>query len=382
MVGTVAPGELTSPTARAAIIGRGGVRFALATRADDAAIRRLLRDNPMRGAISLSFEREPDYFRGANLAGAEDRTIVAFENERLLCMGRCSTRHCWVNGRVQRVGYLAELRLDADAQGRFDILRGGYEFFRALHRAAPADCYFTSIAADNDRARRLFERGVRGLPRYEFLTQFSTLLIPTGAKRPPALRLESATTTELAAFLDAHASTRNLAAAWSAHTITHLVDSASGLAAEHFGVVRERGQIVACAALWDQRTWRQTVVRGYSRPLALGRPWLNFAARLTGAPRLPAPGSVLAHALLSSQAIAPGHESLLPDFIATWSGVAAARGIEFLTLGFPSSEPQLPELRRRFSARHYASRIYAVRWPGDDGTPLDRRPVSPDIAFL
>ena len=50
-----------------------GVRYALATPDDDAAIRRLLRDNPMRGAISLSFEREPNYFHGTQIAGAEDR---------------------------------------------------------------------------------------------------------------------------------------------------------------------------------------------------------------------------------------------------------------------------------------------------------------------
>ena len=46
-------------------------RFAVATRDDDAAIRRLLRENPMRGAVSVGFEREPDYFRGGEIAGGE-----------------------------------------------------------------------------------------------------------------------------------------------------------------------------------------------------------------------------------------------------------------------------------------------------------------------
>ena len=34
------------------------MRFARATPDDDAAIRRLLRDNPLSGSISLSFERD------------------------------------------------------------------------------------------------------------------------------------------------------------------------------------------------------------------------------------------------------------------------------------------------------------------------------------
>src|SRR5687768_4311495 len=146
-----------------------GTHFAVARRADETAIRRLLRENPMRGAVSVGFQREPDYFRGTDLAGAEDQTIVAFSEERLVCMGRCTTRECWVNGAVRRVRYLAELRLDAAARGRFGILRDGYGFFHMLQRDEPLDLYFTSIAADNDRARRLLENGARGLPPYVFL---------------------------------------------------------------------------------------------------------------------------------------------------------------------------------------------------------------------
>ena len=133
MAGTIADRELST-------------RFASATEADDAAIRRLLRDNPMRGAVSVTFEREPDYFRGANVAGGEDQTIVAFDDGRLVCMGRCTQRECWVNGTARRVGYLGELRLDAAARGRFGILRDGYGFFHELQRDGPAALYFTSIA--------------------------------------------------------------------------------------------------------------------------------------------------------------------------------------------------------------------------------------------
>ena len=39
----------------------------LATSADDADLRRMLRENPMPGAISVSFEREPNYFIGTKV---------------------------------------------------------------------------------------------------------------------------------------------------------------------------------------------------------------------------------------------------------------------------------------------------------------------------
>ena len=156
---------------------RAAPRFAVATADDEGAIRRLLRENPMRGAIELTFEREPDYFYGSNLGGAQDRTIVAFSGEELVCVGRCTQRECWLDGHPARVGYLAELRLDASAQGRFGILRDGYRFFHEQQRNGPAAVYFTSIAADNERALRLLERGVRGLPAYRFLAELDTLLV-------------------------------------------------------------------------------------------------------------------------------------------------------------------------------------------------------------
>src|SRR5207248_939899 len=67
--------------------------------------------------------------------------------------------------------------LVATVRGRFAILRDGYDFFHTLQRDNPADLYFTSIAADNDRARRLLENGARGLPKYSFLAELDTLLV-------------------------------------------------------------------------------------------------------------------------------------------------------------------------------------------------------------
>lgn len=376
MAGTVVDGQLSVP------VTRRGVRYALATPADDPAIRRLLRENPTRGAIALSFEREPDYFAGSQVAGADDRTILAFERDRLVCMGRATTRPCWLNGEIRRGSYLAELRLDSSVQGRFDILRHGYEFFHALQQHSPAEFTYTSIASDNVRARTLLERGRRGLPRYTFLTEFVTLLIPTRQRARTAVpALGSASAEELAGFLGRESARGQLGTAWSPEQVAQLADH--GLPPDAFHVVRREGRIVAAAALWDQRGYRQTVIRGYSPSLAFARPVLNLARKILGKPRLPEPGAVLAHAFLSPLAISPDSESLLPDFVAACSARAAARGLEFITLGFAASDPRLACLRRRFRGRTYASRLYRVGWPGDPaGIPLDDRPFLPEVALL
>lgn len=381
MVGTVVDGQLAS--APPALPGPP-VRFALATRADDAAIRRLLRENPMRGAVTLTLEREPNYFHGTALADGVDQTIVAFDHERLLCMGRCTIRDAWLNGRIRRIGYLAELRLDGAAQGRFDILRGGYRFFHELQRANPADVYFTSIAADNSRARRFLERGLPGLPRYEFLGGLTTLLISTKQRRRKAApgrdNLETAVADELAEFLNTSASRHQLAPTWTPERILGL--ETNGLAVDAFGVARANGRIIAAGALWDQRPFRQTVIRGYSRPLACARPIVNTLGGMFGFSPLPRVGSVLSHAFLSPLATAPDVAHLLPGLVSAFCQRAAAKDIAYLTLALPSNDPRLAELRRCFRTRTYASRLYRVRWPGDVAFEIDSRPILPDVALL
>jgi hypothetical protein len=321
-----------------------------------------------------------------NLAGGEDRTIVAYADSRLVCMGRCTQRECWLNGESKTVGYLGELRLEGSERGRFGILRDGYRFFHAIERDRPADLYFTSIADDNHRARGLLEAGVRGLPRYEFLAGLDTVLIAVRRRaRRAKLRVETPTAEhlpELLQVLNDHACRHELAAVWTAERLAAL--QAHGLPAQRFRAVMDGGRIVACGALWDQRDFRQTVIRGYAPLLAAARPFLNSIGRLWGMPKLPKPHSVLPHAFLSPFAFARGAEALLPDLIEAFFPLAAEAGVEYLTVALPSTDGRMVSLCRRFSTRTWRSRLYRVTWPDLPGSSITRHaPVFlPDVALL
>ena len=366
----------------------GRVPFALATPADDVDIRRLLRENPMPGRITLTLEREPDYFADANLPGTEKQTIIAREGGRVVCVGNCSMRERFVNGQPRRVGYLGGLRLDSRAAGRFDILRRGYEFFRELQAERPADFYFTSIAADNLPARKFLERGLPGMPAYECIGEFVTLLIGTPNSRSASCNDGDVCADPeisvplLAEFIHRHAPQNQLAPCWPVEELLAL--ESLGLRAQDFLAVRGENNLTACAALWDQRAFKQTVISGYSPRLAMARPVINFAARFLGTPRLPEAGSTLAQAFVSHLAVMPEHSDVLTDLVAKLGVNAAGRGIGFLTLGFAANDSRLMQLCRRFRCREYRSRIYVVRWPelGGSARELDGRCLGPEVALL
>jgi hypothetical protein len=360
------------------------VEFALATRADDAEIRRLLRENPTSGQIALTFEREPDYFADSDCPGSEKQTIIAREDGRVVCVGNCCLRQRFVNGKACRVGYLGGLRLDRRAAGRFDILRRGYEFFRALQSNSPADYYFTSIAADNQPARKFLERGLPGMPTYEFAGEFVTTLLSVKRQRrnQTALKVETADFEEVLSFLSRQGREYQLAEYWTAQELTFL--STLGLGVEQFQCVRVDGHVAAVATVWDQRAFKQTVIQGYARGLAFGRPFLNLAGRLLSTPRLPPLGSTMAHAFVSHMAINMEKPEAFTALIAHLLESLAGRGIEILTLGCAATDPRLRLLRGKWRGREYLSRIYLVRWPECGGSvrELDARCLGPEVAAL
>lgn len=393
MAGPILERELT-------VARSGRVSFGVAGPGDDADIRRLLRATPLPGRISLSLEREPNYFADAELPGESKQTIVAREGGRLICAGCCSIRQRFVNGEPRRIGYLGGLRLDARQAGRFDILRRGYEFFREIQAGAPADFYFTSIAADNERARRLLERGLPGMPLYEFLGEFVTVLIPTSRRRrgkkdhsadtnSGEVRKEadrdrppSAVAKERVAFLNECNRAWQFTSCWSADEFFAL--RRLGLQASDFRVVRQGGRMVACGALWDQRKFKQTVIRNYAPWLALARPAFNAVARVIGRPRLPAVGETLASAFASPLASRTAETEAVIGLVAELRDLARRRGIEYLTLGFAATDSRLATVGNHFCFREYRSRLYVVRWPGIGGKAreLDGRWLAPEVALL
>ena len=358
------------------------VRFEVAGPDHDAAIRRLLRESAMHGAIAITREREPSYFAGANIAGAEDETIVALERNEVIGIASCSIRRRYVNGELRRVGYVGELRLARSAQGRFDVLRRGFQFYAARHAHDPAEMYFTSIAADNERSRRFLERGLPGMPRYEFRTEFVTLLIR--ARRGPA-RITPSGHQEpgaIAEFLNKNARRYQLAAHWSLEQLTSLEQwSVSG---RDFHAVTEGNRMVACAALWDQRPFRQTVIRGYSRTMRAMRPLVNLFSNAFGTPSLPPCGSTLPQAFLSPLASSGDNSESCGELIQGALARAAERGLEILTVGFAETDPRLAQVRPRFRCREYRTRLYRVRWPQfEDGVgSLDGRLICPEVSLL
>ncbi len=371
------------------------VSFDLATREDDPGIRRLLSANPVPGRILIRYEREPDYFAGCATMGATD-VLVARAEGQVVGIACRSVRPMFINGERAEVGYLGQLRVDSRYRGRWLVLRG-FRKLQELHRQSPPRGYVTTIIEGNDEAEGVLVRRPRGpMPRYRKLDRLMTLALPARGVRSPfagngvsnGVRSPFVVSTgdltplsEVVAFLQSEGRRKNFFPVYEERSFTD--GTTRGFDPRDLTLIQRDGRILGVAGLWDQSSYKQSIVDAYDPLTRVARPLYNTAAKLLRRAALPKPGAALRFAYGSFFCVRGDDPAVACSLISSLLALARERGFDHLLLGFAESDPLLAAAH---AFRHvaYPAGIYTVAW--DDGhdlhDQLDRRPRYLEIASL
>jgi hypothetical protein len=383
--------------------------FDLATPADDPAIRRLLAANPVPGQVTVTYEREPNYFLGCGTMGRFCQVLVARHQPsgEVAAVASRSTRPLFVNGQIEEVGYIGQLRVDERFRGRW-LVSGGFRFFHQLHADGRVSGYLTTIIEGNAQARGiLVDRPRRHFPVYREVDRICTLALilrkpikPRSAycvlrrqlascltlhtSRLP-LEIYRSSPTDLpaiVAFLQQHGSAKQF---YPVYSEADFGGSPTTLdfRGEDFVVACQNGQLVGVIGLWDQARYKQTIVQAYAGSLRWLRPLYNAWLQFSGAQPLLPPGQSIHFAYASFICIAENNPDIFRTLLQGIYALAAERGYAYLMLGLSTNDPLLSVVRR-FAHIPYYSRLYTVCWPGDEQfhQKLDRRVPYVEIASL
>ena len=367
------------------------LQFELATSETEGDFRRLLRENALVGNIKLLLTREPNAFHAAAISGDRYELMLAYrQNPRQLVGGGARFElDAYINGEAARIGYLGELRVHGGFQKRRTLLLEAYRAMRKCHESGNAPAYLTTIISDNKSTRRLMEAGLSDMPTYQPLEEMVTLTIPARqaastrasnilVEQDPELRMD-----DLAQRLSATGRNYQFHPVWSTETLLS-PERCRGISAADFFVARDANGIRGALCLWDQRSFKQSVVAAYSKQLARTRPFINLAAPLLRQPRLPPPGHQLESAFLSHLSVDPDDEATLIALVKKAGQSAVSRGINYIMLGLAERSRFCETLQKRFSCHRYASMIYLVYW--EDGREyackIDDRIPHPEMAIL
>lgn len=334
---------------------------------DDASIRRLLRATPMPGTVTVAFEREPDYFLGCSVHGERVETPVIRAGGEVVGVCCRAVRRVYVGGCAVRVGYLGGLRVAPERRGRMLVARG-MRFLRERQRDDPLDGYFATITEDNREADGVLVRRARpGFPAFEPLTTLHTLALVVARRAPrAAAEVRPATPDDLGrvtAFLNAHGSRRQLfpvvddALFGSART--------RGLEPGDLRLAFASGRLVGVLGLWDQRAYKQTVVRGYRQPLRTVKGLVDLALRVRGARPLPRLGERVRHASATFVCVLDDDPEVFAALLGSALREARRRDLHYLMVGLCDEDPLLG-VARRVPHLAYRSTLHAVSFGGEE----------------
>jgi hypothetical protein len=365
--------------------------FELASERDDPDLRRLLRENPIPGSISLSFEREPCYFDASQVEGEFHQTIVARESDSgaVIAFGNRSVRPVFVNGVVQDIGYMSQLRVHPRYGKGMYLARGlasGFRKYRELHRDGRAPFYLMSVIEDNLPARRLLTSGLPDYPHArEYTRLFTYAVYPVRRKRdlplPPSIRIirgEDAYAQAIVNCLNRNNALKQFAPFWTCDSLFR-----SRLSPADFFLALEGDHVVGCLACWDQSAFKQTVVRGYSGSLRRWRKLINVCSYFGILPYLPEPNTPLRHSYACHLAIDDDHPAVFDALLRNVYNYNLEQKYSYFMIGLADSNP-LRRTLETYRPLTYISQIYLMDWDdnGDLLAKLDERMPAPEIALL
>jgi hypothetical protein len=352
----------------------------LAGEADDAKLRTLLQQHPMDSWVSITLEREPCYFKGASLMG-ESQTFISEEKHAVVGMFVCSDLPVYINGIRSVVSYLGGLRIHAPFRYKIRYLKEG---FAVLKKYAKQPYWITSIASENTPARRLLEAKLKGMPLYTPIGTLKSLIFSTRrGKRHGLLQRASFTDIpQITAFYQKYNTGYQFAPDISSTWLADL-DGSLGLSIEDFWYLRgDDGTIICSLALWDQRTFKQSVVQNYRTPLRELRLLYNLYAYGCKRVPLPACGKALSHLYIAFFASEETVDTLKVLEEAAYLS-ATLKSVTSCVLGLSASHPSIPRLKQKLKPSIYSSEIeHVMLADAKESLPLDGRPIQPEIALL
>jgi hypothetical protein len=348
-------------------------RFYLGSREDDSDIKKCLRDNPIPGTISLSFETEPSYYMALDVQGKNNKTVICRTHDgEFVGFGSIAIKPVYINGQLCDIGYLSGLRGYQKFRGR-NFLSRGYKFFKEVEDGTHVPFYLTTIIEDNLIARKILESGRGALPKYNFLGTLSTFLIkPVIIKSKKNMEIftgKDIPLEEILSFMEKEGSKKQF------YPFLKKEDFGSeylrGLSQNDFYVAVDGSKILGVVGKWNQESFKQTRVVKYENKLRFARPFINLSSRFTNIPKLPPEGDLL-HFFYASFPLTKDNNPKIMDYL-----LSAIRtdennqSYDYFVIGFMDND-RLAESAKSFKPREYRSRVYFITF--DD--------VKTDLNFL
>jgi hypothetical protein len=340
--------------------------YAEARQEDASEILEILEDEPFNGRISLMYTRRPNPLASYRLEG--DEAIIAVchdtQNGKIAGFGVCSLRQVYLNGEIEKTGYLTGLRVRREYRKTFRFIPQGYEFILAQCQSKGVKLLYTTILEENTVVQRMLEKKRSFMPQYMPLCGYEVFTCVGGRgsrrdKRRRKLSFRQARLQDVPAIVHFSNEYGKASQFYPAVNSAMLTGALPGLTPESFYLLNdEDGNLLACGALWDQRSYKQYLVNGYSAGFKL----FSGISRVLGVIGLPVPvlpqaGEAVKLKMVSFVAVLEQNPEIFAVFFSQIRKAAGRRSLISMGLTENSAWKQVLTALPHLS---YKSKVYTV----------------------
>lgn len=270
----------------------------LATAEDNAGLCNIFRNVKMESNLTISEEREPNFFSLRALHSGKSFTLVIEDTDEALSdedriAGCCTAvvREGWLNGSIKKVGYICDLRVTGKFRKGRVFPQGIDLFINYLMQRERVDAFYFSMMRANYSAQYACKLA-NALP----MTAYNMVNIQLLRNQLPVQTLVEKgcqkNKSELINFISRQAKKRTFGFNFDVKMFEHRLQHWPDFALSDFFILRNSsGNIVACAAPWDTaKSIRRSRVHGYRGSMKLIRAGIDLEAKLRGHSPMPQPG--------------------------------------------------------------------------------------------
>lgn len=321
------------------------------------------------GRICVKFLRNPNPVASFQREGDKAVIILLVDterNDRPVGMGACIIRKEFIDGRVNKIGYLTGLKIVPEYRKKIFFIPKLYEYLRSIVDD-DISVFYTTILSENEAAIKLFEKKRKGIPEYSFQGEYTTYMY-TSAKKQGEGRLHQGLCEKLKIFYNESLNENNFSP-------VDLLDY--GMKPENYYYLEdEAGQITAACGVLNQEQTKQYQVTEYKGLYKLAS---YLPSKMLGYPSFP---REKANAKFKSVfALRSANENV----------EAAEMLLRFIAQEFPKDDFMLiglhdsNYLKKCFEKiRHisYKSRFYTVLFDDMKDVELGGKPIGVEVSLL
>lgn len=358
-----------------------------ATAADNEQLIGLAAACPMVGDVSLRIDRGPDFFALSRLEGARWKVGVVERDTGIVGCVAISERLSYVNGRESRTGYASDLKVHpAHRDTRIADELSKYAERESADLPSAAPVLITVLAGNRSMERRL--AGPRGVPALRRLGTIRTHSLPILWRRPVSGSIDISSAgwrdlEEMASLWRQVAPLRQLAPVFTVDSMAEWIDSTPGLDISSYRLARSRsGELLGFFAAWDQRTFKQLNVVGYSRRMQAARSIFNLVAPVVGGARMPGTGHALNCVTVAHICVPGERPEVLRALLASTHNELRRTGISFINIGLDTRDPLSSATEGFFAQPTDVNACVTRSRAGIPCEPLDEAPIHYEIALV